>query len=137
MSRVINVDGPGKTRNRWRRTVAEALRHLTAKKELDAEARDLAALVVFGLRGIAESVGQTTEAWDKRDYYLKADQFRLEWEWAGRAAEQMTATIQAGQWKDLPPQLAELLPRFADIRIAKFTRSPTLWQGCYRRLMRD
>ncbi len=28
MGRVININNPGTERNRWRRTVAEALRHL-------------------------------------------------------------------------------------------------------------
>jgi len=137
MSRVINLNGPGKERNRWRRTVAEALRRLMSKPELDAEARDLAALVILGLRGIAETIERTTEPWEKRNYYLKADRFRLEWEWAGQAAERMTATIKSGYWQDLPSQLAELLPRFADIRVARLTRSPATWKGCYRRLMRE
>ena len=136
MGRVINTNNPGTERNRWRRTVAEALRHLMKKKELDAEAKDLAALIVIGLRGIAETIEITTEAWEKRDYYLKADRFRLEWEWAGQAAERMAATIKSGLWPELPPQLAELLPHFADIRLTKLTRSPQTWQGCYDLLLR-
>ena len=136
MGRVINTNNPGTERNRWRRTVAEALRHLMRKRELDAEAKDMAALIVIGLRGIAETIEVTTQAWEKRDYYLKADRFRLEWEWAGKAAEHMAATIRAGRWAELPPQLAQLMPYFADIRITKFTRSPETWRGCYDFLMR-
>lgn len=137
MSRVINTNEPAKERNRWRRTAAEALRLLLSKPELDAEARDLAALIVISLRGIAETIEQTTEAWEKRGYYLKADRFRLDWEWAGQAAERMAATIKAGQWRELAPQLAELLPYFSDIRIAKMTRDDSSWKGCYRLLMRE
>jgi hypothetical protein len=137
MSRVINTDGPGKRRNQWRRTVAEALRRLIAKKELDAEARDLAAVIVLGLRGIADTIEETVEPWEKRDYYLKADRFRIEWEWASPAAERMARTIKEGKWLELPPQFAELLPRFSDIHIAKFTRSPDSWRGAYDVLMRE
>ena len=137
MSRVINTDGPGKRRNQWRRTVAEALRRLMTKPELDAEARDLAALVVFGLRGIAETIEETVEPWEKRNYYLKADRFRLDWEWSGQAAQRMAKTIKAGHWQELPPQFAELMPYFSDIRVAKFTRSPDVWRGAYRVLMRE
>ena len=135
MGRVINIDSPGKERNQWRRTVAEALRHLMSKKDLDEEAKDLAALVVIGLRGISDTIEKTVEPWEKRNYYLKADRFRLEWEWAGGAASRMAATIKGGKWQDLPPQLAELMPHFADIRIAKLMRSPETWKGCYRLLM--
>jgi hypothetical protein len=137
MSRVINIDGPGKRRRQWRRTVAEALRRLMTKPDLDAEARDLAALIVYGLRGIDETIELTCEPWEKRNYYLKADRFRLDWEWAGQAAERITATIRSGEWKVLPLQLAELMPRFSDIRVAKYTRKPEVWDGCYRKLMRD
>lgn len=135
MGRVINTDSPAKERNQWRRTVAEALRHLMSKKELDDEAKDLAALVVISLRGISDTIERTVEPWEKRNYYLKADRFRLEWEWSGGAAHRMEATIKADKWQELPAQLAELMPHFADIRITKLMRSPETWAGCYRVLM--
>ena len=81
MSRIIATEGPGKVRNQHRRTIAEALRRLSQKSGVDDEARDLAALIVFCLHGIAESVDQTVTAWEKRDYYLKADRFREEGRW--------------------------------------------------------
>jgi hypothetical protein len=137
MSRVININGPGKQRHWYRRTIAEALRRLTSKSELDAEARDLASLIVFGLRGIGETVERTVEAWEKRNYYLKADRFQMQWEWAEQAADEMTATIKSGEWMNLPTQLGELMPHFADIRVARLTRKPEIWEGCYRRLMRE
>ena len=137
MGRVINTESPGKERNQWRRTVAEALRHLISKKELDEEAKDLAALVVIGLRRIAQTIEKTVEPWENRNYYLKADRFRLDWEWAEQSAGRMAATIKEDRWADLPPQLAELLPRFADIRVAKLMRSPATWEGCYNLLMKE
>lgn len=137
MGRIINTANPGTERNRWRRTVAEALRHLMGKRNLDAEAQDLAALIVFGLRGIEQTIEVTVEAWEKRDYYVKADRFRLDWEWAGHAANKMTQTIKGGRWQELPPQLAELLPYFADIRLTKMTRTADTWTGCYAALMRE
>lgn len=137
MGRIINTANPGTERNRWRRTVAEALRHLMSKRSLDAEAQDQAALIVFGLRSIAETIEVTAEAWEKRDYYVKADRFRMDWEWAARAAAKMTETIKSGRWQDLPPQLAELLPYFADIRLTKMTRGAETWGGCYEALMRE
>jgi signal transduction histidine kinase len=81
MSRVINIASPGSRRNAARRTIAEILRHLMFKRQLDDESRDMVAAVVFALRTIAETVEVTLEAWEKRDYFLKADRFRLEWEW--------------------------------------------------------
>jgi hypothetical protein len=107
---------------------------LVQKPKLDGEARDLAALIVFCLRGIGDTVEQVTDAWEHRNYYLRADQFRLEWAWTGQIAEALRAALVEERWDDLPLILAELLPHFADIRVLRMTRSPTTWQGAYHRL---
>jgi hypothetical protein len=135
MSRVVNTDGVGTRRQRLRRTIAEALRHLMAKRELDDEARDLAALIVFCLREIDEGIEQTTAAWEKRDYYLKADRFRQEWLWVGPAADELEKLIRQGAWDRLPASLAKLLGHFGDITINRTVRSEKLWQGCYQKLV--
>ena len=129
MSRVINTANPGKKRNHARRTIAEVLRHLMFRKRIDDESKDMAALVVFSLREIADSVDVTTSAWESRDYYLKADRFRLEWEWAASTAGRLETLVVSGQWDLLPAELIALAPRFADIRIAKMTRGSEAWQG--------
>ena len=75
MSRVINVNNPTKIRNQHRRTIAEILRHLIQKPEMDAEARDMAAMLVYLLRGIQEGIEQSATAWEKRGYWMKAERF--------------------------------------------------------------
>ena len=135
MSRVISTRGPGRERQRLRRTIAEALRCLVQKPALDNEARDLAALIVFCLRGIGDTVDRVTEAWEHRNYYLRADQFRLQWAWAGRIAEGLNDAIREERWDELPLILADLLPHFADIRVKRMTRSPSVWRGAYARLL--
>ena len=137
MSRVIYTQKPGKIRNRHRRTIAEALRRLSQKPQLDGEAKDLAALIVFSLHGIADTVEQTIEAWEKRDYYMKAERFHQEWRWLNRPTEELSAVIYEGQWDQLPAVLARLTPHFADIKIKQMTRKPTLWQGAYEKFMRE
>ena len=135
MTRVINTASPGKQRNRLRRTIAEVLRHLMFKRRLDQESKDMAALLVFSLHGIADTVEATVSAWEKRNYFLKADRFRLEWEWVTPAARRLQEIIVNDRWEALPRELASLPPRFADIRIAKMTRPPSTWKGCYDLLM--
>ncbi len=134
MSRVISVDNTGTQRNRLRRTIAEALRRLLEKKTLDDEARDLAALIVFCLREISAGVDQSAQAWEKRDYFMKADRFRLDWEWVEHSVKELEGILLRERWNDLPIALATLLPRFSDIKLTKMTRSPELWAGCYERL---
>ncbi len=135
MSRLVNADSVGSQRQRLRRTIAEALRHLMAKRELDDEARDLAALIVFSLREIDEGIEQTTAAWEKRDYFLKADRFRQEWLWVAPAADELEKLLREEAWDRLPAALARLLGHFSDITINRTVRTASLWSGCYRRLL--
>jgi len=137
MSRVISIDGPGKVRSRHRRTIAEALRRLSQKSQLDDEAKDLAALIVFSLYGMADTVDQTTDAWEKREYFMKAERFREQWRWLEPISDELSGVIHKGGWDQLPSVLAGLIPHFADIRIKQMTRKPTLWQGAYERFMRE
>ena len=118
-----------------RRTIAEILRHLLLKRELDEESKDMAAAVVLALREIEETVDVAAAAWEKRNYYLKADRFRLEWEWVGPEARRLEELIRQGRWQRLPIELGRLVPRFADIRINKMTRKPSTWQASHRLLL--
>lgn len=138
MSRIIQTQGtPNTQRSRLRRSIAEALRRLMAKPAFDEESRDLTALIVFSLREIGESINQSAEAWEKRDYYMKAERFRREWEWTGPMERLLTAALLDGQLDELPPLFAQLLAQFQDITITKFTRSSRLWDGCYERLVTE
>lgn len=137
MSRVINLESPGKLRRQLMRTSAEILRRLSLKHKVDDDARDMTALLVYCFREIDKGIDESVRAWEKRDYWVKAEQFRLRWAWVRKAANDLEAIIVNDEWDRLPPALIELLPHFSDIKIAKFTRKPSLWQGTYTRFMRE
>jgi len=136
MSRITHIDGtPTQQRNAIRRTIAEILRHMMDKKTIDAETKDMLAFIVYGLRTMDQSIDQSATAWEKRDYYIKADQLRREWLWLPDMAQRLEEILRADDWATAPIELAGLAARFSDIRIATFTKPPTLWQGAYKRLM--
>jgi hypothetical protein len=136
VSRITYADGsPNQQRNSLRRAIAEVLRRMSAKSSLDAEAKDMIAFIVFSLREIAALVDKSAAAWEKRDYYLKADAFRREWAWVETAADRLHAILREERWADLPMELAQLAPQFANVRVTQLTRPTTLWQGCYKRLL--
>jgi hypothetical protein len=136
MSRITHIDGtPTQQRNAIRRTIAEILRRLLDKKSIDAETKDMLAFIVFGLRNMDASIDQSATAWEKRDYYLKADQLRREWLWLPDTAKRLEDILRADDWATAPIELAALASRFADIRIATFTKSPALWQGAHQKLL--
>ncbi len=132
MSRIINTAGTPQTqRNRMRRTIAEALNLLMRKQEFDAESRDLTAAIVLALRGIERSVEQTTEAWEKRDYYMKAEEFRRDWAWVAPMERMLRTALLEGQPDSLPPLFVQLFARFQDITITKQTRDKSAWEGAF------
>jgi hypothetical protein len=135
MGRVINIDSTGKNRNYHRRTIAELLRRLSQQQDITDETRDMVAAVVFSLRAIDAGIESSAAAWEKRDYWIKADNFRSEWGWVGQVASDITQMAHDDQWENLPQIMAQLIPRFADIKVAKFTRKPELWRGAYDELM--
>ncbi|MGD8968880.1 MAG: hypothetical protein PVI07_15345 [Anaerolineae bacterium] len=135
MSRIIYTDTPGKTRHQYRRSIAEMLRRLSQKQRVDEEAKDQAALIVLCLQGMADTVDQTVSAWEKRDYWMKAEHFRREWEWLDPIADQLSHVIHTGRWHELPATLASLAPHFSDIAVKRMTRGADFWQGAYRKLM--
>lgn len=135
MSRTFKVDNPGKIRNQMMRTAAESLRRLSQKSTLDDETKDLTALLVYTLRRIDEGIEESAQAWEKRDYWIKAERFRQRWGWARQAANELEALVRENDWDRLPMVLAGLLPNFANVKITRFTRKPSVWQGAYARLM--
>jgi hypothetical protein len=137
MSRVINPYAPGKSRSYHMRTLAEMLRRLASKGNVDAETRDMLAAMVIILRKIDEGIDVSAEAWEKRDYWLKADRFRRDWEWTGKVADQLEAMVRGKEWEQLPAIMIELHRHLAGVQIKKMTRKPELWEGAYDQLMAE
>lgn len=135
MTRIIYTESPGKTRHHYRRSIAEMLRRLSQKDRIDQEAKDQAAVIVLCLQGIAETVDQTVGAWEKRDYWMKAERFQREWTWVDPMADKLAGIIHEGRWHDLPEVMAELFPRFGDITVKRMTRSEEFWERAYEKLM--
>jgi glutamine synthetase type III len=137
MGRVIQTDSTGKQRNQLMRTVAELLRHLSQKQQIDAEVRDMVSTLVYCLREIEAGLEQSAAAWEKRDYWVKAEELRQRWHWVGDMADQLRGVVLEDNWANMPTLIVKLLPRVADIKVTKFTRSEKIWKGAYDRLLHE
>lgn len=134
MSRLIKTDGAGKQRTQLMKALTLALRNLATRAQFDTEARDLAAFLVLALRGIHATIDVTCAAWEKRDYWLKADQFRREWDWARRTADKLTPIVQREEWHNLPLVMVELSKYVAKVELPKRNTLGTPWVGAYGKL---
>ena len=95
MSRVINSESAGKDRTRLTKIVVIAIRELLRQKEPSDLSRDLIACILMSLDGIYDTVDASVEAWEKRGYWLKADRFRMDWQWTKLLADQMRPLVLA------------------------------------------
>lgn len=137
MGRVINPDSAGQQRSYHMRTAAELFRRLSQKEMLDSEAKDMLATLVFSFRGIEDGIEQSAAAWEKRDYYLKADELRRRWDWSARAASDLEAVLLQERWNDVPAVMASLFPHLSEVTVTKFMRKEKDWAGNYGRLLAE
>lgn len=135
MGRVINLNNPTKLRNYQRRTIAELLQRLGQKPTIDDDARDMAAAIVFALREIWVTVEVTAAAWEKRDFWMKAERFMRDWEWSKETAANIEDVVREEAWDLMPQLLMNLFPHFNDIALKNMQRKPEEWQGAYKKLI--
>ena len=137
MSRVVNPDGVGKQRDRLMKAVTLALRALAGRSQIDAETKDLVAFIALALNEIHATIDVTCLAWEKRDYWLKADQFRREWGWAGRIAEKLERVVLGVEWQYLPTLMVELYKHLEKVNLPKRSTLGTPWNGAYVKLVKE
>lgn len=134
MGRYINPEGSGKERERLCKQVVLALRELMKQNEPDAHSRDLAAFIGVALVDIYETVESSVKAWEKRGYWVKADRFRLEWEWAQQAGERMQTAVCKDDWASVALAAAQTAQRLMKINVPARSRLSTPWEGAWEKL---
>ena len=134
MSRVINPNTPGKERNRLKRVTALALRELMDETEVNEKTRDLVAFIILALERIDQTIDITTTAWEKRGYWIKADRFRLEWEWAGRLGSKLRKLVMSNDWDNIPPIAVQIFQQVGEEKISKNHRMGKPWIGAWEEL---
>lgn len=135
MGRVINTSSPAKVRNYHRRTIAELLTRLGQKQSVDEETKDMAATIVFSLRTLYEVAEETATAWEKRDYWMKAERFLRQWEWTKELAANLEDVLREEAWDLLPQLMMDLFAQFSDVQVKNLTRKSEIWDGAYAQLM--
>lgn len=134
MSRVINPDSTGKERTRLTKAIVIAIRELVRQSEPNAEARDLAAFIALALQTIAEGIDVSVVAWEKRDYWIKADRFRMEWAWAGQVGEKMKKAVLDEDWGNVAMLSAQIAQKLQKVKVSENHRMGTPWVGAYKQL---
>ncbi len=134
MGNLINPDNAGKRRDRYVKATVLAMRELVGKQKVDDQVRDLTAFIVLTLKQIDETIDETCTAWEKRDYWLKADRFRNDWLWTKTAATKLEQAVVENKWQLVPAAVKDMAKRLQNVTLPKRDWG-TPWEGAYALLM--
>ncbi len=136
MSNIISTNTPGKTRNRLTKAVVISIRELMRQSEHDKKCRDLVAFIILALDGIAETIEKTVAAWEKRNYWVKSDKYRLEWAWASRLSREMHTALKSDDWQLVIKIVVEVAQKLHNIQVSDKHRLGTPWVGAWDELFK-
>ena len=134
MSRVINPDSAGKQRTQLTKAIVLAVRELARQTEPGAVARDLAAFISIALQTISDGVEVSVVAWEKRDYWVKADKFRMEWAWAASTSQKMRTAVLSDDWASVAMLSATIAQKFSKVQVSENNRLGKPWVGSFKQL---
>jgi hypothetical protein len=134
MSRVINPESAGKQRTQLSKAIILAVRELARQQDITDQTRDLAAFIAIALQIIADGIDVSVTAWEKRDYWIKADKFRMEWAWAGQIAAKMRSSVLSDDWGTVAMLSAQVAQKLNKVQVSENHRLGKPWVGAYKGL---
>jgi hypothetical protein len=131
---VINPESAGKDRTRLTKAIVLAIRELAKQQDITEEAKDLAAFISLALKSISEGIDVSVAAWEKRDYWIKADRFRMEWAWTGQYADKIKVAIFTDDWGTIAMAIPQIAQKLNKIVVSENHRLGRPWQGAFKQL---
>jgi hypothetical protein len=134
LSRVINPDSVGKERLQLTKAVVLAIRELARQNEPGPESLDLAAFIALALKNIARTIEVTVAPWEKRDYWVKADKFRMDWAWSDQYGEKMKQAVLQEDWGSVSLLAGQTAQKLYKLTIPARNRIGRPWVGAWNEL---
>jgi len=131
VSRVINPQSGARRRTKLIKQMGLALRHAASGEAGEATQRDVFAFLALSLKEVCISVDETVDAWEKRDYWVKADRFRMEWSWAEKAERELTASLEKGDLLGCASAAANLAGQVQGVKLPKKLPTDRPWAGAW------
>jgi hypothetical protein len=134
LSRLINPDSVGKERTRLSKSIVLCIRELAKQSKVTPDAKDQAAYIALALQTISEGIDASVAAWEKRDYWVKADKFRMEWMWASQYAAKLKEAVLSDDWATIATMLPSIAQKFSKIEVSDNHRLGKPWSSAYKLL---
>lgn len=137
MSRIIRSENIATERNRLLKSIVISIRELMKQGSVDSTTRDLAAFISKALLAVHETVERSVAPWEKRDYWVKADRFRLEWAWTKEVGEKMLFASLDEEWAEVAILSATIGEKLKNVEVSSKHRLGTPWVGAWDLLMSE
>ena len=96
--------------------------------------KDMLAFIALTSEAVINSVRTTMGAWEKRGYWIKADNFREKWNWIFVFHESLVEVILHEEWNLLSELISSINKYTVDVVIPKNQSYGEPWVGSYNKL---
>jgi hypothetical protein len=132
MSRIIEPEGGASFRNKLLKSISITILALTSQVDVNDETKDMLSFIILCMQRIIETIDVAVNAWEKRGYWLKADHFRLEWEWVRENEKELREALFTENWLVISQQLSKTVSKVNNIKISDKSKKAVLWSGAYK-----
>ncbi len=133
MTRIIRTESPARTREKILQSLASAIHCYTQEETSKAQQKDICAFALLSLRALSASIDQTAKAWENRDYWIKADRLRSEWDWISKSYNELLHALQSNDIISALKFLQSISGNFDAMPLPKRKSNQDLWKGAWKK----
>jgi hypothetical protein len=131
VTQIIKTSTPGKERAKLSKAIVITIREFMRQDKPDKNTRDMVAFIIMALKQISKGIDLSVAAWEKRGYWVKADKYRMEWQWTGEIANKIEAAFKREDWGDIAQDLLLTMGHFSSIKVSDQHRMGKPWQNAH------
>jgi hypothetical protein len=136
LSRVIRPESAALTRTKLKQNLAVALRRASDERP-ENERLDILAFMALALQKVSASADETAAAWEKRGYWLKADRFRMEWDWAQTIGDRLAAALHRGDLQAAARAAVSIAEHLQGVKMPAALAAKHPWSGAWEHWRRE
>ena len=133
---IHNKENPSVIRTKLSKQIVVAFRNIAKQGLLNDDVKDSTAYIFFLLKDIQSTIETTAIAWEKRDYWVKADRFRREWQWVDNTLSVLDSILNENKWEKFPDFIASISRGLQALKVKLSNKDLNArnWNGAYKAL---
>ncbi|MEA3326038.1 MAG: hypothetical protein U9R53_01820 [Chloroflexota bacterium] len=132
MTQIIKTSTPGKEKNRLSKAIVITIREFMRMQEPNDTTNDMLAFIILALEEIASGIDKSVIAWEKRGYWVKADKYRMKWQWTEVYARKLEKALSLNEWGEITNILIQIMGHFDSIKVSDNHRMGKPWLGAHK-----